>query len=276
MTSAAFKRKIRTFYKKNRRDLPWRPPHLKIRKNGSLDPYAILISEIMLQQTQVPRVIPKYASFLKRFPSFAALAEAPLSAVLAEWKGLGYNRRALNLKRAAEIIVKKHHGKLPAGYGELIALPGIGPNTAGSLLAFAYNIPRPFIETNIRSVYIHFFFQDKKNIRDIDLLALIATTLDMKNSREWYYALMDYGAYLKRIGENPSRRSAHHALQSPFKGSHREARSKILAAVLENPRSSIARIARQSGVPKDKAAEIATELLAEGMLRKQGGAYSID
>jgi len=146
---AFFQNKIRLFFNKNYRIFPWRETSKS---------YNILVSEIMLQQTQTFRVMGKYEAFIDAFPDFAALAGAQLNTVLSLWQGLGYNRRALSLKKTAEIVVSNFHGTLPDSYEELISLPGIGKATAGSILAFAFNKPIPFIETNIRRVYIHFFF----------------------------------------------------------------------------------------------------------------------
>lgn len=262
---ADFKKEIRRFYRTNRRDLPWRPdPKVRTGK-AALDPYRVFVSEVMLQQTQVSRVIPKYAAFIKKFPTFKALAAASLSAVLAEWKGLGYNRRALNLKRAAEKIVAEYGGKLPREPEALKTLPGIGPNTAGSIAAFAFDAPAAFIETNVRSVYIHFYFQDRAGVRDKELLPVIERTLDRTSPREWYYALMDYGSTLKKSG-NPSRRSAHYARQSPFKGSRREKRANILALVVAKPGRTVSSIARELRLEEEEADSIAHELMREGFL----------
>jgi len=209
--------------------MPWR---------NNTTSYYVVVSEIMLQQTQVDRVMKKFISFIKRFPTWQSLANASTQDVLEEWSGLGYNRRALYLKRIAEHVTEqgKKKGILSSIYEELCKLPGIGPNTAGSILAFAYNIPHPFIETNIRSVFIHFFFtQTTVKVHDADILTLIEKTLDQDNPREWYYALMDYGAYLKSTQPNPSRKSLHHVQQTPFKGSNRELRSHILKYILKNP-----------------------------------------
>lgn len=215
-------------------------------------PYFVVVSEIMLQQTQVHRVVNKFESFVKKFPDWKSLARTSTMDVLKEWSGLGYNRRALFLKRIAETITNsgKTAGTLPNSFDELRALPGIGPNTAGSILAFAYNVPFPFIETNIRSVFIHFFFPEiekregKKacrKISDDQLMPFIEEALCdpkiKKNPREWYYALMDYGSMLKKTLPNPSRRSAHHVKQKPFKGSNRELRSRILKLMMEKART---------------------------------------
>ncbi len=235
MSPALFKKIVNNYYKQHGRSFPWRK---------TKDPYKILVSEIMLQQTQVSRVIEKYYSFLQRFPTIEKLAQASTTSVLREWQGLGYNRRGLALKRLAVEIVKKYKGKLPKTYDELITLPGIGPATAGDLLAFAWNKPAIVIETNIRTVFIHHFFQDQTDIADKDIIPFIKKTLDKNNPRRWYWALMDYGAFLKKTLLNPSRRSRHYIKQSPFQGSNRELRAKILKYLLiyrRQPASIIAK-----------------------------------
>ena len=248
---AKFQKTIWDYYRQNRRSFPWR----ELDWEDPASEYLIAVSEIMLQQTQAPRVVSKYLSFIKKFPSWEALARAPFSAILAEWKGLGYNRRALNLQKLAQAILSDHAGHLPRTAEQLIDLPSIGPNTAGSILAFAFNTPHPFIETNIRSVYIHFFFSEKfspkkstsrkqkaaiqKTVHDKDILALVEKTLDTANPREWYYALMDYGVMLKAEAKlsktaDPSRKSRHYVKQSSFKGSNREVRSLILSRIMKS------------------------------------------
>ncbi len=225
MDLKVFRKEILTYYKRSgRHDLPWRHTH---------DPYEILVSEIMLQQTQVSRVLSKYSQFLALFPTAEALAKAPVAEVLKAWQGLGYNRRALNLKKAAEVVMKDFAGTFPKTAAELESLPGIGQSTRGAIMAFAFGIPTVFIETNIRSIYLHHFFKDKTGIHDKELLPLIEKTLDRKNPRDWYYALMDYGVHLKQTLPNPSRQSKHHSKQSAFKGSNREIRSLILSSVLK-------------------------------------------
>jgi len=215
-----FKARVWDHYGREGRDLPWR---------RTSDPYRILVSEVMLQQTQVARVVPKYEEFLAAFPTIGALAAAPLEDLLAVWRGLGYNRRAIALKRAAAIIVAEHGGRVPDTIEGLVALPGIGHATASQVLAFAYNIGVPFIETNVRSVYLHEFFADAEGVPDAAILPLVAATLDRDRPREWFWALMDYGTYLKATRENPSRRSAHHTRQSRFEGSNRQLRGRLLA-----------------------------------------------
>lgn len=218
-----FKAEVWSYYRGHKRDLPWRRT-----KNS----YRILVSEMMLQQTQVSRVLKKYPQFIKRFPNFQELAKSPIRNVLKAWQGLGYNRRGLALKRVAEIVVKKYRGVLPRDKASLEALPGIGQSTAGAILAFAYGISEPFVETNIRRAYIHFFFRRKKKIHDKEILELVTKTIDRKNSREWYWALMDYGAMLGALPKNPNQKSAHYAKQSRFAGSDRELRGKILKLLL--------------------------------------------
>ena len=225
----AFQKLIWSYYKKHgRHDLPWRLTR---------DPYKILVSEIMLQQTQVARVSIKYKSFLERFPTVQKLAEANLGDVLKKWQGLGYNRRAVYLKKCAEVITKEHKGKFPKNLKELLELPGIGKATAGDLLAFAWDLPAIVIETNIRTVFIHHLFGNKEKVSDKEIEALVEKTLPKKNVREWYYALMDYGSFLKETTKHNSR-SSHYVKQSTFKGSNREKRSAILKLILEKPRTN--------------------------------------
>jgi A/G-specific adenine glycosylase len=220
---ASFQAEVREHYRNNRRDLPWRRTH---------DPYAILVSEVMLQQTQVVRVLEKYPLFLAHFPTICALAQAEVGEVLAAWSGLGYNRRALSLHRAAKLIADQYQGRVPESMSELRRLPGVGAATAAAVSAFAFGHPEPFIETNIRSAFIHFFFQDLDGVSDADILPLVDKTLDRNDPREWFYALMDYGVWVKKTFKNPSRRGKHHALQSPFAGSRRQMRARVLQALL--------------------------------------------
>ena len=214
-----FRQTVYDHYGSNGRTLPWRQTE---------DPYAILVSEIMLQQTQVARVIDKYASFMERFPDIEALARAPLREVLRHWQGLGYNRRALFLKRCAEAVLSSYGGIIPADREQLVKLPGIGAATAGAVCAYAFNQPVVYIETNVRTVYIHHFFKNGDRVTDRDITPLVADTLDRDNPRRWYNALMDYGVELKRRHGNPSQKSAHYQRQSPFEGSNRQVRGAIL------------------------------------------------
>lgn len=272
MRRTVFQKKVWGYYKKHGRDLPWRPPMLKLRKADSA--YKILVSEVMLQQTQVDRVLPKYKAFLKRFPSFRALANAKTADVIREWQGLGYNRRALNLKRAAEIVMREHSGKLPRDFDTLTSLPGVGPYTAGALLTFIWNEPMVFIETNIRTVYLHTFFKNKKHIPDTAIENKIAETLDAKNPREWYYALMDYGAHLKKTLGNQNKRSKHYTKQSAFKGSHRELRGNILKLLAEKPRMEKDIASHTKRKLSDVRATLST-LTKEGFIKKSRTHYTL-
>jgi len=247
--------------------MPWR---------SIANPYKVLVSETMLQQTQVSRVIEKYKTFLKKFPTVQSLAQAKLSDVLIEWQGLGYNRRAKNLWLTAQIVTKEYRGKFPKDRDALLSLPGIGQSTAGALMAFAFQKPTVFIETNIRAVYIHFFFKDHGNIHDKELLPLIEKTVDAENPREWYYALMDYGVHLKATMKDPVHKSTHYKKQSAFKGSHREKRSLILKYILKNKSATVAKLSEHMKLPKTDIVAIAEELLSEGMIEKKRSTYTVN
>lgn len=261
-----FRKTIREHYRRHRRDLPWR---------STRNPYRVLVSEIMLQQTQVSRVIPKYRDFLRTFPNFRVLAAAPLRDVLQAWQGLGYNRRALYLLRLSAVVLGEHQGKLPRSPRLLLKLPGVGSATAGAVCAFAFNIPVPFVETNIRRAFIHWFFPDRGKVRDKEILGFLERTLDRKNPREWYWALMDYGAALRKKTGNPNKRSAHYAKQAPFRGSHRELRGKIIAILLKKKSAAMREFENVIGCGKDTLLKILTRLSREDFIEKQGNSYRI-
>lgn len=268
MNYSAFKKTVWDYYAKHGRVFPWR--HEK-------DPYKILVSEIMLQQTQTDRVIKKYTDFLKRFPTISSLAETSKHEVLSLWQGLGYNRRALNLKRTAEILHEKYEGLLTSAILEKEKLPGIGDYTRGALLAFSWNIPTVCIETNIRTVFIYHFFKNTKNVHDDEIRKYVEATLDSKNPKEWYYALMDYGVHLKKTQPNPSRKSAHHNKQSPFKGSDREIRSHILRFVLKKPQQEkdLVEYCMSKKRTRSQAERIVNTLEKEGFMERKKGFISI-
>ncbi|MEK7098699.1 MAG: A/G-specific adenine glycosylase [Patescibacteria group bacterium] len=226
MSKLVFTKKVLDYYRAHgRHNLPWRK---------STDPYEILVSEIMLQQTQVDRVVPYFKRFIAKFPTVQAISRAPLEMVLREWSGLGYNRRAKLLRECAKEIVEKHRGKVPKDFAALVALPAIGPYTAGAIRAFAFNEKEIFIETNIRAALIHHCFPKSKKVPDTKLTPILKDCLvHTKSAREWYSALMDYGAHIKKTTENPSRRSKHHTRQSPFEGSLRQYRGIILRRLLK-------------------------------------------
>lgn len=217
-----FQALIYDYYKQHGRTFSWRETQ---------DPYHIFISEVMLQQTQTDRVKEKYIQWITALPSFEALAQASIAEVICLWQGLGYNRRALNIHKSAQIIVENYAGKMPAAPDLLVRLPGIGKATAASICAFAFNMPTVFIETNIRAVYIHSFFPQRTDVADSELFPLIEQTVDKENARIWYYALMDYGVMLKKKYKNPSKKSAHYTVQSKFEGSDRQIRGMILKAL---------------------------------------------
>ena len=221
--SAEFRNLVYSEYKKNGRTFPWRE---------NLDPWGILVSELMLQQTQTERVVPYWKRWMEKWPSPSALAEASLEEVLREWSGLGYNRRGKYLKESAVIIERDFGGIVPCVPETLVKLPGIGPYTAGAIACFAYNYPSVFIETNIRSVMLHFFFPDREGISDSEIIPLIKETLDNKDPRKWYWALMDYGAILKKTNTNPNRRSVHYGRQSAFSGSFRQIRGSLIRVLV--------------------------------------------
>ncbi|MFX1493134.1 MAG: A/G-specific adenine glycosylase [Promethearchaeota archaeon] len=229
----------------------------------------------MLQQTQTSRVSEKFLEFIKRFPDFKTLAKAPLEDVLNIWQGLGYNRRAIALKNIAEIIVSSYNGNLPADLDTLKSFPQIGNNTASSILAFAFNIPTYFIETNIRRVYIYFFFPDKKKVNDKEILKLAKKTIDLSNPREWYYGLMDYGVMLKKNHPELNKKSAHYRKQSKFEGSNREIRGEILKMLLEENKLKEKDIIQRIDKDPERLREILNTMSKEGFIKKSNQNYTI-
>jgi A/G-specific adenine glycosylase len=234
----------------------------------------------MLQQTQVERVIPFYKAFLAKFPTAKSLAAAPLPAVLASWQGLGYNRRAKMLRATAAKMKKNMTVE------ELEALPGVGPYTARAVAAFAYNEDVIFIETNIRTAIIHHFFTkaaDRKSrndtiydiVSDSQIKEILVRALPKGKSREWYSALMDYGAFLKRSGISYNARSASYAKQSKFAGSLREARGAVLRELVKG-RASSSRLALLLGaVRKEQMKSALTALAEEGLIVRKKGFFSL-
>lgn len=240
-----------------RHDLAWRK---------AITPYKILVSEIMLQQTQVSRVGPKFKEWMKKYPSLSALSQATLSEILVLWQGLGYQRRAKALYEIAKSITR-----LPKMYEELLQLKGIGPYTASAVCAFAYDtFPEYLLETNIRTALIEAFHQGETEIHDgvlyDDLARLTKNPAVQKiGARVWYYALMDYGAYLKlqRISHNS--KSKHYAKQTPFEGSLRQLRAKTLFAITHKEK-----------LPKDERVDqVLAQLVKEGYVVQKGSSYTI-
>ena len=233
------------------RDLPWR--HTR-------DPYAIWVSEVMLQQTQVSRVDGRWQRWLSRFSTLEALALAQTADVLSEWQGLGYNRRALALQRAAAQVCEAWGGQMPRDVASLVSLPGIGPATAAGIRAFAFDLPGVYLETNVRTVFLHELFTDAEKVPDRVLVPLVEEACPAQGARRWYYALLDYGAHLKRTVPNPSRRSASHVRQSAFEGSRRQKRAALVRLLLE---------AREAGLPGLSLADATSALGAQERAKRR-------
>lgn len=257
---ASFRSLVWEYWRENgRHDLPWRK---------TSDPYKILISEIMLQQTQVDRVIPKYREFLKAFPNVRALAKSRLADVLQAWNGLGYNRRAKYLRDAAIEIVEKYGGQVPAIYSELVELPGVGDYTARAVRVFAFNEADILIETNIRTAFIHYFHSNVlQNVRisDKEILPLARKVAEGLEQRKWHWALMDYGAHLKRSGVRNNHRGAHYTKQSRFEGSFRQLRGETLRILTKGGK----------GMKGKKWEDALASLARDGLVVSQNGKWRI-
>lgn len=255
---SSFKQMIWNHYAQHGRYFTWRHTY---------DPYHILVSEIMLQQTQTDRVVHKYEQFLHHFPTVEFLAQATLKDVLTQWQGLGYNRRGMYLHRLAQEIMQKYQGIIPQNPMLLEQLPGIGYATARSICAFAFNMPTVFIETNIRAVYLHNFFPQQTDIHDKQLMPFIEQTVDTTNPREWYYALMDYGVMLKKTFKNPSRKSKHHTVQSKFEGSDRQIRGAIIRMLIKKSMTKD-QLINALGGDKQRASNILHKMIRENIVKE--------
>ena len=253
-----FQKIIYEYYKNHKRKFPFRE---------NITPYNVLVSEIMLQQTQTGRVSEKFLRFIAKFPDFLSLSKASLEQILKEWKGLGYNRRAIALKKIAEIVINDYNGKLPESIEELKLFPQIGHNTASSILTFAFNKPMVFIETNIRRVYIYFFFPNRSKVNDKEIMSIVKKTVDKNNPRKWYYALMDYGVMLKKIHPELNKRSAHYRKQAPFKGSSRQIRGELLEMLIKNRTIGLSKIQKLFKVnDRKRIKNILNQLQKEGFI----------
>lgn len=266
---------ILNYYKTHGRDFPWRRTD---------DPYAILLSEVMLQQTQTGRVVEYYGRFLGRYPAPGDLAGAPLRELLLLWKGLGYNRRALMLQQACRAIVTEHGGRVPLDEQSLRALPGIGPYTARAILAFAAGRPTVFIETNIRTVFLHLFFRGRDRISDREIEEMVSWLLPRRDPRGWYYALMDFGVLLKRELPSVNRQSRHYRPQSRFEGSNRQLRANLLHQIASGSASTVPQLVRMfegtaGGATSNdfvkKVEQIITMLRTEGLVELRSGKLHI-
>lgn len=270
-----FQRKLTEFYADSgRHDMPWRQPE----PNGSFDPYKILVSELMLQQTQVSRVTPKFGQFVERFPTVESLASASIGEVLQLWSGLGYNRRAKFLWQAARLVVTDFGGVFPRTMAELQRLSGVGPNTAGAISAYAFNQPVVYVETNIRTVVIHHFFQTEAAIPDAAIRKVLAQILATDQSqidlgpRDFYWAMMDYGAYLKKSVGNLNQASQSYRTQSTFQGSRRQLRGHIIRLLTERPYRATQLVAQ---LKDDRVEDVLADLFSEAMAVKNGEIISL-
>ena len=263
----AFRRAVWEYYRSNgRHDLAWRK---------TKNPYRILVSEVMLQQTQVLRVIEKYNEFLRAFPTVRALAKAPLSSVLKVWSGLGYNRRGKYLHDAAKIIVGGYGGNFKEALK--YPLPGVGSYTRAAVGTFAYNEPHTMLETNIRAAFIHHFYSNvlqKTAIADSQILLIATRTAEGQDPREWHWAVMDYGAHLKRIHENPTRKSAHYVVQSKFEGSLRQVRGAILKILTTGAHGDLA-ISRKLEFDEKRVRDALSGLARDGLVVGARGSWRI-
>lgn len=253
-----FIKRVLMHYKRHgRHDLSWRT---------SITPYRILVSEVMLQQTQVSRVKEKFLLWMKTYPTLPSLGRAEFKDVLVLWQGLGYQRRA----KALHEIARKEK-QIPKTFEKLLELPGVGTYTAGAVCAFAYNMfVHPLLETNIRTALIETFHKRKTSVSEKQLfhdLVRLETSLVVRKvgARVWYYALMDYGAHLKANNISHNKKVKGYAQQSPYKGSLRELRAKILFV-----------IAHEKTLPQDKRkSEVLEALIKEGYIEKRGRTYLI-
>lgn len=248
-----------------RHELPWRHTD---------DPYHILISELMLQQTQVDRVVPKYIGFLQRFPTLASIAEASQAAIMQQWQGLGYNRRARYLHLLARELFFREQD-LPRDFSTLTTLPGIGNYTAAAIMNFAYNIPTPLVETNVRTVIIYHFFPESLQISDREILSIVEETLDKRSPATWYWGIMDYGSYLKRTVPSQTMRSRHYKKQSKFVGSTRQLRGAIIRLLSATGSASYEDLLRTSSGDTSMIPMVLDALLDESLITFEDGVYRL-
>jgi len=284
MEIAEFKEAVLSNYRQQGRKFPWH----------YTDPWGVMVSEFMLQQTRAERVIPYWENWMKLWPRPEALADASMETALRAWSGLGYNRRCRYLKESAAIIVNENGGRVPETPQALLSLPGVGPYMSSAIACFAYNFPAVFIETNIRSAVIHCFFPSRDDVRDSEIIPILEAALDRNvpqpspkpsvrehrkgsplDPRTWHYALMDYGAFLKSTTTNPSRRSAHYTRQSPFNGSFRQARGKVIKALVSMGQCSAEELKLASGLEEQKLYDVLEKLKEESFVAEDGGSYRI-
>lgn len=253
----SFQTKIFDFYQQNRRSFPWRM---------TTDRYAIMVSEVMLQQTQADRVARRFPLWLERFPDVQALASASLREVLDAWSGLGYNSRGQRLHRAASMIVEQHGGEVPGDPAQLIGLPGIGAYTSRSIPVFADNLDLAAVDTNIRRVLIH-ELNLPESITPKALMEVAEEVLPKGRSCDWHNALMDYGAMeltSKKTGIAPLTR------QSTFKGSRRWYRSALLRELLATGELSRESVEERYAECPHGIGSIVDSMVEEAMIEEYG------
>jgi A/G-specific adenine glycosylase len=261
---SSFQTVIKDYYREYGRVFPWRE---------TTDPYHILVSEFMLQQTQTSRVVDKYNEFISAFPDVFQLARSPFREVLRVWQGLGYNRRALALHKTAGEIADRFYGQVPDDPILLHQLPGVGEYTASAMIAIAFNKPAIVLDTNIRTVYLYFFFRETETVGKNEIVPFIEATLDHDSPREWYYALFDYGAMLKR--ENKDREAGKRRKQSTFRGSDREIRGNILRLLLDTEKMTEDQLLALLLSDEDRIRRIVSQLHEEGLIDNSDGSIRI-
>ena len=265
----AIRHLVYRFDRSQRRSLPWR--------GAAVSPYQVLVSEIMLQQTQVDRVIPKYLAFIERFPTVAVLAQATLPDVVAHWQGLGYYRRGRYLRDAAVVVMERFQGELPSEVALLTTLPGVGEYTAAAVRAFAFNRPSIVIETNIRAVLLYLLHPGEQGVTDTVLRQELALLQPTRDYRRWYAALMDYGSDLKRRFANPSRASAHHVSQGRFEGSDRQIRGELVRQLLAGGPEGVRaeQLVSLAGGEEPRVQRMLDRLVGEGLAVRVNERYLI-
>jgi A/G-specific adenine glycosylase len=261
-----FRKTVYSYFETQGRSFPWRE---------DLNPWGIVVSEFMLQQTQTSRVLHYWKRWMEKWPSPASLARENLETVLREWSGLGYNRRCRFLLECAGTITEKFRGMVPQSPEELLRLPGIGHYTAGAIACFAYNYPSVFIETNIRSAALHFFFPAETGIKDTELYPILQKSLDTENPRIWYWALMDYGAGVKKREINPGRRSAGYVRQSRFEDSFRKLRGQLVRTLAAEGPAGRRELENRTGLGDEELYRVLKALEKDGMVAEKEGIYSI-
>jgi A/G-specific adenine glycosylase len=250
----AFRRKVWLFYKRHGQRFPFR---------RTPDPYRIAVSEFMLQQTQIARVLPKYDAWITRWPNWEALAGASPRELLAAWSGLGYNRRALHLGNLARAVVDQYGGQLPTDPEILETLPGVGRYTARAVIIFAFNKPLVAIDTNIRRVIMHEFHLPPATSDD-DLERLARRLVPKRRSRDWHNALMDYARMTL-----PRRAASLRAEKRPsaFEGSSRQLRGRIVKRLLRIHRMTLEHLAAELDRAEDEVRQAALALQKDGLVR---------